>query len=105
MTDRRTFLTAALIAPVAIAAPAAALTFTCSPDPVDRYYAATDAYNGNAIGVTDEQYTQVVEELDAWEPPTQRDFLRKFIAQYEDGSSPSSEYRMQMVEQAKRLLG
>lgn len=104
MTDRRTFLTAALVAPVAIAAPAAARTFSCSLDPVDRYYAATDAYNGNAIGMTDEEYTQVVEDLDAWTPPTQRDFLRKFIAQYSDGGTPSADYRMQMVEQAKRLL-
>lgn len=100
MTDRRAFLTAALVVPVVISAPALARPL----DPVDRYYAATDAYNGSAVGMTDEQYTQVVEELDAWDPPTHRDFLRKFIAQHEDGSTPSSQYRDLMVKQAKRLL-
>lgn len=100
MTDRRAFLTAAMVAPVAISIPALARPL----DPVDRYYAATDAYNGSAIGMSDEEYTQVVEELDAWEPPTQRDFLRKFIAQHEDGSTPASHYRDLMVEHAKRLL-
>lgn len=100
MTDRRAFLTAALVAPVVISAPALARPL----DPVDIYHAATDAINGNAIGMSDDEYSQVIEDLDAWEPPTQRDFLRKFIAQYGDGSSPTEIYRMQMVEQAKRLL-
>lgn len=99
-SSRRSFLAAAALAPVAISVPALAR----SPDPVDRYYAATDAYNGGAAGMTDDDYTQAVDDLDAWEPPTQRDFLRKFIAQYEDGGAPREEYRMLLVRQAKRLL-
>ncbi len=101
MTDRRAFLTAALAAPVVISAPSLARPL----DPVDIYHPATDAINSSANSMTDDEYTQVVEDLDAWEPPTLRDFLRKFIAQYGDGSSPTEVYRMQMVDQAKRLLG
>ncbi|KKW92696.1 hypothetical protein [Sphingobium chungbukense] len=98
MTDRRSFITAALAAPIVIAAPALARP----ADPVDRYYAATDAVNANRM--SDEDYTQVIVELDQWEPSTQRDLLRKFIAQYEEGGTPAIEYRLQMVEQAKRLI-
>ncbi|WP_010339560.1 hypothetical protein [Sphingobium yanoikuyae] len=102
MTDRRSFLTAALIAPVVITAPAVAQTFSCGLDPVDRYWAATDAVNANRLG--EDAYVQAINDLDRWEPPTPRDFLRKFIAQYHDGGCPTEDDRIAMITQAERLL-
>ncbi|WP_287003413.1 hypothetical protein [Sphingobium sp.] len=102
MTDRRAFLTAALVAPVAIATPAIAQTFSCGLDPVDRYYAATDAVNANRM--EEDDYIQVIHELDDWEPPTQRDFIRKFIAQYEEGGVPTDADRRIMIEQGRKLI-
>ncbi|WP_314712917.1 hypothetical protein [Sphingobium yanoikuyae] len=102
MTDRRAFLTAALVAPVAIAATADAQTFTCSLDPVDRYWAATEAVNHHRMDEDD--YIEVIHDLDRWEPPTPRDFLRKYLAQHDDGGCPTAERREIMIAQAKKLL-
>jgi hypothetical protein len=103
MTDRRAFLAGLALAPVVVATPAVAQTFTCSFDPVDRYRAAVDAVNNDRI--TEEEHLQAVDDLDFWEPPTQRDFIRKFIAQFEDGSVPNDERLEILLGQARRLIG
>ena len=96
MTDRRTFLTAALAAPIVAAAPALA----ASPDPVDAYRAACDAYNEDRI--SEATYLAAVERVDKWQAPTCRDFVRQFLTAF-DGGHPNRENMELLRQNAKRL--
>jgi hypothetical protein len=98
MTDRRTFLTAALAAPIAIAAPAIA----AAPDPVDVYWRAQDDFNNHRI--SEKAFLKAVDRLEEWEPRNHRDFVRHVAALF-DGGIPREKYMLKMAENALRLTG
>lgn len=94
---RRTLFGAMALAPVVIAAPAIAL----SGDPVDEYWAAFHAHNADRLD--EEGYMAALDRMDEWEPRTHRDFVRKFLATFEDGGMPTQERMDSMIASAKRL--
>lgn len=96
MTDRRSFITGMALAPLAITAPAIA----AAPDPVDAYWAASEAYNADRI--SEEAYHSVVDRLDTWDAPTARDFARQFLACF-DGGWPTEETMARLRRNAERL--
>lgn len=95
--ERRLFLAAALTAPMVIAAPVLA----ASGDPVDEYWSAFHAHNADRLD--EEGYMAALDRLDEWEPRTHRDFVRKFLATFEDGGMPTQERMDSMIASAKRL--
>jgi len=87
--------------PVTLAIPAVALS--TAHDPVDEVWAANFAYNED-----DEASALRLdcadEALDAWEPPTQRDFIRKFLAMFYDGALPNPARLDALIRQGQRLI-
>lgn len=103
MTDRRTFITGLALAPAIAAAPAMAMVSIPSPDPVTAYWAAWHGYNGDTV--SEEAFSQATDDLDFWEPSTPRDFIRKFVAMFEDGGLPSADRLNLLIAQGKRFGG
>lgn len=104
MTDRRAFLAAALVAPVAIAAPAMAQALGChAADPVDEFWSAFRSYDEDDPASV-QRFDHAGDALDNWEPPTQRDFIRKFLAMFDEHGSPPRERLNVLIEQAQRLV-
>ncbi len=102
--ERRAFLAAALVAPVAIATPAMAQALIChAADPVDEFWSAFHAYDEDDPA-SEERLSQATDALDYWQPPTARDFVRKFLAMFDEHGSPSAERMKVIIEQAQRLV-
>ena len=100
MTDRRAFLTAALVAPVVIAAPANA---SASYDPIPEYIAAFHGYDeDNSASV--ERHRKAAIALHEWEPGNARDMLRKIVATLDDDASPPETSMRLLIRQVDRLL-
>jgi hypothetical protein len=75
---------------------------TLALDPVDAYLAAGEAYSSGTG--SEEDLIAAMEIIDYWEPPTMRDFVRKYAAVYDHDLVPDKDARALMVEQARRLL-
>ena len=104
MTDRRAFLTAALIAPVAIAAPVAAQTLVCAAaDPIPEYIAAFHAYDEHDAASV-ERHTKAAVALHQWEPTTAQDMLRKIVVTLDDNAGWPETSLTALIRQADRML-
>lgn len=103
MTDRRTFITGLALAPIIAAAPAMAMVAITSPDPVTAYWAAWHGVNDGTV--SQDAFSQAIDDLDYWEPSTQRDFIRKFLTIFHEGDSLPPDRHALLIEQGKRLVG
>lgn len=104
MTDRRTFLTAALIAPVAIAVPAMAQTFTCTTfDPIPEYLAAFHGYDEDDPAASS-RHAKASLALYQWVPTTAHDMLRKVAVMLDDNATAPEASLQRLIAQADRLL-
>lgn len=104
MTDRRRFIAGLAIAPVAIASPAFAQALTCTvADPVTEYLAAFRLYD-DQDGAAASRFDRALSALNAWQPETARDMLRKIVARLDDhGAEPAASLPM-LLAQVDRLI-
>ncbi len=109
MTDRRAFLTAALVAPVAIAAPAVAQTSSFMPI-YNRFMAIWMEYNNAPADTSYEEegrlgdiYIAALNDLIKAHPTNDREFRLKFLALWDDGGSPREDIILRVLDDAKRL--
>lgn len=99
MTDRRSFIAAALVAPVAMAAPALASAY----DPIPEYLIAFHSYDEDDSAAV-ERHSKACAALHKWEPATAVDMLRKIVVTLDDhGNGPETSLRA-LIRQADRLL-
>jgi hypothetical protein len=100
MTDRRAFLTAALVAPVAMAVPAAAALHY---DPIPEYLAAFRAYDENDPASI-ERFTKASVAIHEWVPATAVDMLRKVVVTLDDDASEPERSLPLLIRQADWVL-
>ena len=100
MTDRRAFLTAAPLAPVAIVAPAMA---AISHDPIPEYISAFHGYDED-IPATVERHRKAAIALHEWEPGNAHDMLRKIAVTLDDNATPPETSMQLLIRQVDRLL-
>ncbi|TNE38324.1 MAG: hypothetical protein EP345_17590 [Sphingomonadales bacterium] len=108
MMDRRTFVTAAALAPVAVAAHAVAQTGSPEFEAAlhsylnawDAYCAAPDATADDELG---EAYDEALTRLSKAQPPTPQDFVHKFAAIFKDGGCIEDRALDSLLKDARRL--
>lgn len=101
--DRRSFISAAAATGAVISFSLPAAVAAAGTDPVAAYWTAFHAYSAGLI--TEEQYNDAFYVMDRWEPKTERDFIRKFIARFDEGGAPTDAQIGDLIKQANRLLG
>ncbi len=106
--DRRNFISAAasaamLVPAMAAATPESALVAAPAPDVIDVYWAAFFAHNEGLI--PEREYMAAYKAMDEWEPRTARDFLRKFLARFDQSGAPTGRHIADMIANANGLLG
>lgn len=72
-------------------------------DPVAEFIAAEIAVEAGTID--DDEYLAVIHRLDDWQPPTERDFVRKFLAMFDEGGAPTEERTAKLLAHARNLCG
>lgn len=100
--DRRNFMAASVAVSAIVAVAPALANETKQGDPVDRYWRAHHDYN--AYRISEEAFDAAVDELDMWDPPTCRDFVRKYEAVHYAGAHPNEQRSKLIMEQARQLL-
>ena len=106
--DRRSFITAAALAPVAVAAPAVAQAGSPEFEAAlhsylnawDAYCAAPDATADDELG---EAYDEALTRLSKAQPPTSQDFVHKFAAIFKDGGCVEDRALDSLLKDARRL--
>lgn len=96
MTDRRAFLAAALVAPVAIAAPAVA-----SSSPISAYWSAHHGLNGGTV--EEAEYLAALDSVIAWKPQTPEQFMQKFLVLCDDRDLTGDKIMIGLWRDARRL--
>lgn len=101
--ERRGFIAALALAPVAIAAPAVAQTFVCSPDPIAEYLAAFHGYDGISEASA-ERFDKAGAALNAWEPNNPTDMLRKVVVMLDDYGAAPETSMPKLIRQVDQLV-
>ena len=102
--DRRSFLAAGMATVVAVSVAAPAVAAITQDDPVTAYWNIHTAYN-NSDTVTEAEYLNAHRRMREWEPKTERDFVRQFVARFDDGNWSGENPMSGLVAEASRLLG
>jgi hypothetical protein len=78
-------------------------------DPISAYNVEHEMLNAGQDSLEAEEvalvtYRAALQRMDDYEPTTDRDFVRKFVATWKDDASPSFERTQAMLDTATRLL-
>ncbi len=78
------------------------LTIADQPrDPVTEFLASERAVNEGKI--CDEEYIATLYSLDDWQPPTERDFVRKYLAMFDEDGAPTDDRIAKLTGHALNL--
>ena len=72
-------------------------------DAIASFWQTAAAYNEGRA--SSEAFNTALRAMDAQEPATYRDFLRKFIAMHADDGTPNDDRQAALFAAAQRLLG
>lgn len=73
------------------------------PDPITAYNVAFDAYG--AAQIDDGAYLDAFNRMNDYQPTTERDFIRKFLAMWKEGGFPSDDRIKEMISCAVGMVG
>jgi len=107
--DRRAFIAAAAVAPVAIAVPGLAGSsggpFATIHERYNYYYDAlcADDIPENEIGALEDAFISARDKLIDTPPETPHEFSQKFVALWKEGGRPDDETIVILLADARRL--